>query len=118
MFAADRTKMDASGRAVALYHRVYAHEGFEESAQFLFKLIQRAQQLQPDKERWLFLDIDGHRNDEGAFDGDMFELQTQFLAGFLSRFLTQFWCPLASARNPKQQDNDIPEVLSIQSEQG
>jgi hypothetical protein len=65
--------VDGSGRAVALYHLVYAHEGFDEAGQALFKLVQQAQKLQPNKPRLLFLDIEGHRNEQGGFDVDMVE---------------------------------------------
>lgn len=115
MSISDRNKRKSSGKAVALYHRVYAHEGFEEAAQALFKLVQQAQQVQPNKKRHLFLDIDGHRNEQGGFDADMLELQTNFLAGLLSRYLTEVNCPLASAKNQAAQDNDIPDSLKIQS---
>src|SRR5262245_22629465 len=66
--------IESEGRAIAIYHRVYPHEGFEESAQILFKLVQRAQLQYPGKRRLLYLDIDGHRNSEGGFDADMLEL--------------------------------------------
>jgi hypothetical protein len=109
----DRSKPEPSGEVAAIYHHVYAHEGSEEAAQTLFKLVQQAQRLQPNKKRLLFLDIDGHRNEQGGFDTDMFELQTHFLVGFLSRFLTELSCPLASSKNEKAQENDIPESLDI-----
>jgi hypothetical protein len=116
--ATEKHDADHSGRAGALYHRVYSHERFEQAAQALFKLVQEAQRLQPDKPRLLFLDIDGHRNEAGGFDTDMVELQTHFLVGFLARFLTKFSCPLASAKNRNTQDNDVPETLNIQSQSG
>src|SRR5262245_3143038 len=112
----DKSKPNASGDATAIYHRVYAQEGFAEAAQTLFKLVQEAQRQQPNKKRLLYLDIEGHRNKQGGFDDDMLELQTHFLVGFLSRFLTEFNCPLASAKNEKVQENDIPESLDIHSQ--
>jgi hypothetical protein len=111
-----RSKVDTTDRFAALYHVVYEHEGFEKSAQILFKLVQRAQELQPNRKRMLVLDIDGHRNGQGGFDADMLELQKDFLAGFLARFLAEVRCPLFHARNPNDQDNDIPETLIIQGE--
>jgi len=116
MAKGDRSKVDTSGRMAALYHVVYDHEGFETSAQILFKLVRRAQELQPNRRRGLFLDIEGHRNSQGGFDADMLELQKVFLLGFLSRFLSEVHCPLFHARNPDEQDNDIPETLIIQDE--
>ncbi len=52
----------------------------------------------------------------GGFDGEMLEFQMDFLIGFLRRFLSEIRCPLAHARNPLEQDNDIPETLSIQGQ--
>ena len=115
MARTDRSKIDTNDRYAALYHVVYAHEGFEETAQTLFKLIQRAQQLQLGRKRVLFLDIEGHRNHDGGFDADMLELQTEFLLGFLGRFFSEMRLPLAHLRNPGEQDNEIPETLIIQS---
>jgi hypothetical protein len=89
-----QSKLDSDDRAVAIYHVVYSHEGFEESAQLLFKLVQRAQRVMPGKPRMLVLDIEGHRNSDGGFDADMFELLTVFLPDFLARFLSEIYCPL------------------------
>ena len=46
-----QSKIESGDSAVAIYHVVYAHEGFEESAQILFKLIQEAQQKRPGMKR-------------------------------------------------------------------
>jgi hypothetical protein len=112
----DRSKIDTDERYAALYHVVYAREGFEEAAQHLFKMVQRAQELQPDRKRVLFLDIEGHRNSKGGFDSDMLELQKDFLIGFLGRFLSEIRCPLAHLRNPGEQDNEIPGTLIVQGQ--
>jgi hypothetical protein len=109
-----RSRVEPGDKAVAIYHVVYAHEGFEESAQALFKLIQDAQRLQPGKKRKLFLDIEGHRTSEGGFDSDMRELQEKFLLGFLGQFLSEVHSPLINLNNPKPQSDDIPSALIIQ----
>jgi len=109
-----RSEIESCDKVVALYHLVYAYEGFEESAQALFRLVQRAQRVRPGKERKLFLDIEGHRDDEGAFDSDMLELQEHFLLGVLARYLSETHCPLVTARNPNPQDDEIPPLLAIQ----
>ena len=108
-----QSKIESDDRAVAIYHVVYSHEGFEESAQILFKLVQRAQRVKPGKPRMLFLDIEGHRNSEGGFDADMFELQTVFLPDFLAQFLSEIHCPLFNASNRKHQENELPLELVI-----
>ena len=104
-----------SGRdAVALYHVVYEHEGFDESAQNLFKLVQSAQSVKPGKKRMLYLDIEGHRNSEGGLNADMFELLNEFLLGFLSPYLSEIHCPLFDITNTKPQENNLPVALILQ----
>ena len=111
----DRKKgIEYDDRAVAIYHVVYEHEGFEESAQTLFHLVQQAEQQRPGKQRNLYLDIEGHNNDNGGFDKDMLELQTDYLLGFLSRYLSEIHAPLVKTKNPHSQDNNIPPVMVIQ----
>lgn len=113
------TKDESNNRAAAIYHLVYEHEGFEESAQTLFKLVQNAQKHSPGKRRNLYLDIEGHRNSNGGFDADMVELQKDFILGFLSAYLSEIHCPLFKATNPKPQKNDLPPSLIIKdSENG
>ena len=109
-----QSRIETGDRAVAIYHVVYEHEGFEESARTLFKLVHKAQRQHPGKRRELYLDIEGHRNSEGGFDADMFELQEVFLVGFLSPFLSKIHAPLVKAKNPNPQDNEIPPTLVIQ----
>ncbi|MGH7493316.1 MAG: hypothetical protein ACREOO_13115 [bacterium] len=108
-----QSKIESDDRASVIYHVVYSHEGFDESSQILFKLVQRTQKVRPGTTRKLFLDIEGHRNSEGGFDADMLELQKDFLLGFLAQFLAEIHCPLFQATNPKPQENDIPEELII-----
>jgi hypothetical protein len=106
-----QSRIESSDNAVALYHRVYAHEGFEQSAQRLFQLVQNAQQHSPGKRRVLYLDIDGHRTSEGGFDTDMLELQSEFLLGFLGPYLSEIHAPLMNVINPKPQENELPPAL-------
>jgi hypothetical protein len=101
---------------VAIYHRVYEHEGFEKTAETLFDLVQRAEQQCPGRKRCLYLDVDGHRNSQGGFDSDIMEIQTKFLPQVLSRHLSEFWTLLGHWSNPKPQDNDIPPSLVIRDE--
>jgi len=94
-------------RDVALYHVVYAHEGFAESAHALFALARRAQAVKPGRRR-LLLDIEGHRTSAGGFDTDMRELQYEFLVGVLAPFLSDVHGPLRILENPRTQDDDLP----------
>lgn len=100
-------------KSIAIRHRVMRHEGFEDAATDLFILLQQAQRNNPNKPRVLYLQIDEHRNEHGAFDRDMFELQKDFCLGFLMKFFTGMHLPLISAKNDKPQCNDIPDELEI-----
>lgn len=108
-----KSKIETGANAVALYHVIYKHEGFEESAQNLFKLVQNAQRRSPNKKRILYLDIEGHRAEGGGFDADMIELQNEFLLSFLNPYLSEIRCPLFDETNRKQQENDIPPALIL-----
>ena len=100
-------------KGIALYHRVMRRENFEKAARDLVALVRAAEEKSPGAPRTLFLDIDGHRNREGGFDADMFELQKEFGLGFLLPYLTEVHFPLISARNEKGQRNDVPDQLEI-----
>ena len=99
---------------IAIYHRVMKRENFEVAAKDLFRLLVNAQKQSPDQPRVLYVDIDGHRNKAGGFVNDMFELQAQFGMGFLAQYFEEVHFPLYSIKNPKQQNNDIPEKLKLE----
>lgn len=100
-------------KTLALYHCVYAEENFNDAAHALFDVVAYAQRTFPGAERHLFVDIEGHRMPNDAFDHDMFELQKDFLLGYLMHFLTEARVPLVRARNPNPQQEDLPEELHI-----
>lgn len=100
-------------KGIAIYHLVFSHENFEMAANHLFELVKNAQEQFPNQSRILFLDIEGHRNEKGGFDHDMYKLQTEFLIGFLSPFLKQVCTPLNHTENPRLQNNDVPDELKI-----
>ena len=77
----------AAPKALTLYHCVYSTEKFNDAAHALFDLVAYAHRTFPGAERHLFVDIEGHRMPNDAFDGDMFELQKDFLLGYLMHFL-------------------------------
>jgi len=60
---------------IVLYHRVMRRENFEKAATDIFNLLKSAQTKSPNVTRILYVDIDGHKNDQGGYDNDMFELQ-------------------------------------------
>ena len=67
---------------IVLYHRVMRRENFEKAATDIFNLLKSAQTKSPNVARILYVDIDGHKNDQGGYDNDMFELQKDFGLGF------------------------------------
>jgi hypothetical protein len=105
-------------RSVAIYHEMRADDDFLNAAQALYQTVQLACTKYPGRPRILFLDIQGHRNDEGGYDQDAYELQSRYLAKTLMPFLTQAHTPLLTAEkqyltNPKPQRDDIDDKLTI-----
>lgn len=88
-------------------------ENFETAANDLVCLLKNAQEKEPGKPRILYVDIEGHRNSEGGFDRDMFELQKDFGIGFFAQFFQEVHFPLASLKNDGEQNNDVPDKLQI-----
>ncbi|MED4954761.1 HNH endonuclease [Paenibacillus macerans] len=102
-------------KGIAIYHLVYEHEDFETTATILVKLLQKVQKDSPNHKRYLYIDIEGHKNNSGGYDHDMFELQKDFALGFLLQFFTRIHMPLISVENNKLQRNDVPEEFEIYS---
>lgn len=102
-----------SSRTVAIYHRIFATETFEDAATVTWELLQHAQKLRPGAPRILFLDIDGHLNANGGFDEDMYEFQRHFILGAVRRYLKGAHMPLISFRVPTAQRNDLPTEVRI-----
>lgn len=96
-------------KAVAIYHRIMRRENFETAAKDLFRLLAEAQKKEPGRKRVLYLDIDGHKNQAGGFDEDMFELQRHFIVEFLLPYFSEVHIPLGSFVNKEEQRNDIPD---------
>lgn len=99
---------------IALYHLVRPEDTFEATAQMLFDLVLKAEAEYSGQPRSLLIDIDGHRNDAGGFDLDMFELQKDFLIGHLIQYLSEVRTPIYHLQNPNQID-DLPEDLVIET---
>ena len=100
-------------KGIAIYHVVYEHEDFEITANILYKLLQNAQKQFSNYKRYLYLDIDGHRNMKNGFEHDMYELQVKFIMQVLAPFLTEIHMPLGVFKNNKLQGNDVFESLCI-----
>lgn len=102
-------------KGLAIYHVVSADEDFDHAAEILFQLVKQAATEHPGKPRYLYLDIDGHRNHEGGYDHDMFELQHHFILDFLSTWLTEISLPIMRGERivkPSQRE-DVPTHLGI-----
>lgn len=97
----------------ALYHVVRKSEDFVTAAQHLFSIVKMSQDNYPNKTRVLYLDIEGHREADGFWDWDMAELQGNFLLGFLSPYLSEMYLPLMHVKNTQDQDNAVPEKLTV-----
>ena len=100
-------------KGVALYHAVFEEENFEDSVYHIHRLLKSAQDTSPNKKRFLYIDIYGHRNETGGFDHDMYELQRYFLLGFIAPYLTEIHLPLGVIKNKKVQKNNVPETIEI-----
>lgn len=114
---ADRNyKGSLKSNYAAIFHTVFADEDFETAASHIFDLVKQAQALQPNQKRILLLVIEGHRTETGAFDDDMFILQTDFLIGYMMRYLTEIVMPLNHVRNTRIQQNDLQNELIFSGE--
>ncbi len=59
-------QQSARGKGVGIVHTMLASENFEQCAARLFQAVAEAQRVSPGAPRFLYLDIEGHRNDEGG----------------------------------------------------
>jgi len=100
-----------------IYHIVYAHEDFNKAAKDLMNLTRESVSKCKNKKRVLFLNIDGHRLKDGAFDQDMWELQFNFICQNLIHYYSEINLPIAQIINPYEQlEEDIPEKFIIYDE--
>jgi hypothetical protein len=106
---------NAENKSIAIYHVVYKNEGFEKSAKIIFKLVKDAQEKSPDKDRHLYLDIEGYLQGKHKHMDEMLELQKDFILEYLmqSNWIKEVSTPLFKVTNPNPQQNDIPKGLLI-----
>ncbi|WP_210730329.1 HNH endonuclease [Streptomyces sp. S816] len=107
------SEADGTPKGIALYHDMRVEEDFTKCATRLFSILKQAAAANPGSPRYLYLDIQGHRNAVGGYDADAFEIIQEFLLGFLSPYLTEISTPLYRTRNPEPQREDVPDVLNI-----
>ena len=111
----DNIRKDHDG--VHLDYLVTERQNFDQAAFGLLQLFQQAQRNYPDEPRHLHLAIEGHRLPNGAFDSDMFELQSKFLMEFLMEYLTSATMAFGQVRNPKPQKNAVPPLNIFQRDE-
>ena len=103
---------DTNEKCVAIYHEVKKEEDFQKAVEDLLALTKEAQKNFPKKNRILYLDIDGHRDDKGDFDQDMQELQLNFLFKNLLMYYKEAYLPLCHIKNKYEQLNDqLPDQI-------
>jgi hypothetical protein len=111
-------QMKASNKPVALYCNISKNMKFETAVNEIFDTIIGAQKAAPNKDRVLFLDIEGYLKGTHKYQADMFELVEEFL---LKMILANGWIkelsfPLGRLKNNKPQNNDLPDEINIQYE--
>jgi hypothetical protein len=99
--------------SVGIYHIIQQNDTFEQAAQDLFNLIKDAQNRFPEWPRVLYLDINGHLDEQGRFTQDFVELQQEYMFATLAPFLTALETPMVEGYNPQPQRNDLPDRLRI-----
>ena len=102
---------------VHLDYSVTQRQNFDQAVFGLLQLVQEAQRDYPDEPRHLQLAVEGHRLPNGAFDSDMFELQSKFLMEFLMEYLTSANTAFVLVKNPKPQKNVVPPLNIFQRDQ-
>lgn len=124
-FVPEYNKPDAPGitmnfdNSVSIYYVVNAQETFEAAALSVFNLLREAQDRYPGWSRVLYLDIEGHVDQQGNFEDDFVEFQQELLFSTVAPFLCAFETPLTGGLiNPDPQRNDVPDELVIRPPQG
>lgn len=112
---------------VALYYDIHRSDSFEDVAQRLFLMVQKAIEMDPGGERWLFLDIEPDIDPESDHGWDVREILFNFIPQVLGAHLARFPVGGVNRRgylwvsgwfaNPKQND-DLPPGLQVQGEDG
>lgn len=103
----------SSTKKIMLYHDMAVYENFERCAQRIFAILRNSQREYPDAERTLLFRVQGHRNDEGGYDHDAWEIIRHFIPEYIFPFLTAMINPFGEIRNNKKQRNDMPDLLVI-----
>lgn len=112
------TKRRKNAKGVALYHDMAVYENFERCAHRLLEIVRRAQRVQPGAPRFLYLDVQGHRNSKGGYDHDAWEIMNHFVLEWIGPYLSRIHTPLISGERKDRQRNDVPDLLEIHYPEG
>ncbi|WP_200904147.1 HNH endonuclease [Nocardiopsis sp. RV163] len=105
---------NSEGKAV-IWHEMTVEEDFTKAASRIFQMLKNCQDRFPNKKRALYIDVQGHRNSEGGFDRDAFELIQYFALEKMAQYLTEVRTPLMHVINKKPQ-LPLPDKLTITDE--
>ncbi|MGW0839504.1 HNH endonuclease signature motif containing protein [Streptomyces sp. NPDC002787] len=108
-----QTRRTPAPKGVLLYHDMAVYENFERCTQRVLQVLQSAQKKSPGAPRRLLFRVQGHRNSEGGYDHDSWEMIRHFLPDIILPHLTELITPLYEVRNPRKQNNVIPDELHI-----
>ena len=111
--SASRRRRPKDPKRIMLYHDMAVYENFERCAQRIFAILRDSQRKYPSAERTLLLRIQGHRNDEGGYDHDAWEIIHHFIPEFIFPYLKAAITPFGEFRNNNKQRDDIPDRLEI-----
>ena len=112
MTANKNEPQNAGPQTVYVLYDFPPEQRFETACFAILEKVRMSQRRFPNMNRGMALEIQGHRNSEGGFDNDAYELQVGFILGFLMHYLTHVIMPLGNVTNPHQR-NDIPEKFKI-----
>jgi len=99
-------------QTVALYHNIEENKSVLQAVTNIWNLIRDAytsDKMDVDADTLeLYIDIEGHRNDEGGFSEDMYLMQKQLFINILPAFMDSIHFPLGDV---EAADADLEEVL-------
>lgn len=106
-------------KAIALYYCVGKATKFETAAFEIFEMVRAAQEKMPNKDRHLYIDIEGYLQQKHKYQQDMYELEMEFLIKmlFANNWIKELNTPLVKIKNPNKQVDEVPEKLQIEYEE-
>jgi hypothetical protein len=110
---ARKKRQPAKDKLALIYHDMKVYEDFERCAGRLVEMVRECSRKFPGKPRALIIDVQGHRNADGGFDRDAWELMSEFIPNVLFPYLTEVSTPLLRARNRNRQREDVPDHVEF-----